>query len=445
MKSRLHERRRFLRGIGATIALPFVESLMPRAIATETPKFPVRMGFLYVPNGVKMDDWTPKETGTKYELPAILKPLAPLRSDLLVLSGLAQDKGRPHGDGAGDHARSAASFLTSSHPVKTSGANIRAGISVDQVAAFRVGEATRYGSLELGCEKGVLAGNCDSGYSCAYSHAIAWQTPSTPLPTEVNPKQLFERLFAPNGDKDTQKARAARREMKKSILDFVRDDARDLQGKLGPTDRRKMDEYFESVRDVEKRISKAVVTRPVARPNYPAPHGVPEDYRDHLRIMGDLMVLAFQTDLTRICTFMFANEGSNKSYPMVGVSEGHHYLSHHAQDPKKLEKIRQINQFHVDQLAYILQKMKGVKEGDGSLLDHSMIVYGSGLGDGNAHNHDNLPVLLAGNANRTIATGRHIRFKNETPMANLFLSMLDRMNVHVDNFGDSTGRLKDLS
>lgn len=437
-------RRTVLRGLGTALALPWLEAMGPLtalAGAAATRPYPNRMAFLYVPNGKHMPDFTPAVEGAGYELPYTLQPLAELKSDLLVLTGLTADKARPHGDGGGDHARALSAFLTGCQPRKTDGTDIRAGISVDQVAAARIGDQTRLPSLEIGCERGAMAGNCDSGYSCVYSSTMSWRSATTPLPKEVNPKLVFERLFATGPDAE----RAQRDRNRKSVLDFVRADAGSLRTQLGANDQRKLDEYFDAVRDIELRIARAEKMPEVKAPSQAkTPAGVPAGMEEHIRLMCDLLVLAFQADVTRVSTFVLANEGSNRPYPFIGVSEGHHDLSHHGNDNKKQMKIREINRFHVSQLAYLLKKLKSIPEGDGTLLDHCMIAYGSGNSDGNAHNHDNLPILLAGKAGGTIKTGRHLRFPKETPLNNLWLAMLDRVGATVPNLGDGTGRLAGL-
>ncbi len=443
--SKVISRRTVLRGIGTAIALPWLEAMgtVTSWANTSSPakRAPNRMAFLYVPNGVHMADWTPKEIGTLSELPKTLRPLEKVKSHLLVLSNLTADKARPHGDGGGDHARAMAAFLTGCQPRKTDGTDIRAGISVDQVAAARIGDQTRLPSLEIGCQVGAMAGNCDSGYSCVYSSTMSWRSPTTPLPKEVNPKLVFERLFS--GKRDAESI--ARDRKRKSILDFVKEDANSLRNRLGANDIRKLDEYFVSIRDIEQRIERAEKLPPVATPNYPVPAQIPADYREHLRLMSDLIVLAFQADITRIITHVFANEGSNRPYPFIGVSEGHHDLSHHGNDPKKLEKISRIDVFNISEFAYLLEKLHSITEGDGTLLDHCMIVYGSGNSDGNRHNHDELPILLAGRGCGTLLPGRHVVFPKETPLNNLWLALLDRMNVKVASLGDSTGMLHGLS
>jgi hypothetical protein len=445
MAQALISRRTVLRGLGAMVALPWLEAMAPLTVLASAPaaaSAPNRLAFLYVPNGVHMPDWKPAADGALSELPATLKPLAPVKDELLVISGLTDDKARPHGDGGGDHARALGSFLTGCQPRKTDGIDIRAGISVDQVAASRVGTQTRLPSLEIGCEPGAMAGNCDSGYSCVYSSTMSWRSATQPLPKEVNPKLVFERLFGAGKDSDRAKRDARRR----SVLDFVREDAGDLRAKLGGNDQRKLDEYFSAVRDIEQRIDRAEKLPPVKVPDGTKPAGVPAKFDEHMRLMCDLLVLAFQTDVTRVATFVLCNEGSNRPYGFIGVPEGHHDLSHHGNDPKKQAKISKINTFHVTQFAHLLTRLKGIKEGDGTLLDHCMIAYGSGNSDGNRHNHDDLPILVAGRGNGTLKTGRHLRLPREkdTPLNNLWLSLLDRMSVKVDNLGDATGRLSGL-
>lgn len=438
-------RRTVLRGLGTALTLPWLESLAPAVRAGEASAPPLRMAFLYVPNGVHMQDWTPGKTGADFELPSILKALEPYRDDLLVMSGLAQNNARALGDGPGDHARSLAAFLTGVHPNKTDGADIRAGVSVDQVAAQSIGKHTRFPSLELGIEAGRQAGNCDSGYSCAYSSNVSWRSPTTPVPKEINPKLVFDRLFGADDPAETSQARARRQVLRRSILDFVQDDARKLHARLGSTDRQKLDEYLTSVRELENRVARADSGGAQAPDDFEVPAGIPRELPEHFRLMNDLLVLAFQGDLTRIATYVYANEGSNRNYDFIGVTNGHHELSHHGNDPEKHEKIKKINTFHIEQMAYFLGKLKTTKEADGSsLLDHAMIVYGSGIGDGNRHNHNDLPVLLAGRGGGTIRTGRHVRYSDDTPLNNLFLSMLDRVGAPTDSLGDSSGRLEQL-
>ena len=439
----LISRRTLLRGLGVSLSLPWLEAMGPLGAWAEAadPKSvaPNRMAFLYVPNGKHMPEWTPKQEGGDFELSPILEPLANVKHKLLVLSGLTADKARPYGDGGGGHARAMAAFLTGVHPNKTDGTDIRNGISVDQAAAVRIGEKTRLASLEVGTEHGAMAGNCDSGYSCVYTSTMAWRSATQPLPKQVNPKLVFERLFG-SGDKQ-QKKRNARQ---KSILDYVREDSKGFSNGLSTSDVRKLDEYFSSIRDIELRMERAEKLPPVKTPDYPAPLGIPASYEAHIRLISDLLVLAFQADVTRVATFVLANEASNKPYPFIDVPEGHHDMSHHGGDAAKQDKIKSINLFHIRQLAYLLERLDEIQEGDGTLLDHSMIAYGSGIHDGNAHNHEDLPILLAGGGSGTLTTGRHIRFKQETPLNNLWLSMLNRMEISVEKLGDGTGTLPNL-
>jgi hypothetical protein len=442
---RVISRRTVLRGLGTSLALPWLDAMSPAIVrAAAAKEAPLRMAFFYVPNGVHMPAWRPKEEGKAFELPETLKALAKHKDDLLVMSGLAQEKGFANGDGPGDHARGLATFLTGVQPFKTDGANIHVGPSADQVAAQAIGKKTRFASIELGIDRGGQSGNCDSGYSCAYSSNISWRTATTPMAKEINPRLVFERLFATDGGAN----RARRDKYRLSILDFVTEDARRLNGKLGATDRRKLDEYLSSVREVETRIARveqqSTAGQESKAPDYPRPTGIPKDYAEHVRLMFDLLALAFQGDVTRIATFVYANEGSTKSYPTIGVPEGHHDLSHHAGDPKKHDKIKKINVFHASLFAELLDKLAATREGDGSLLDHSMLVYGSGISDGNRHNHDDLPILVAGKGNGTIKTGRHVVYPRRTPLNNLYLSMLERIDVKIPALGDSKGRLSGL-
>lgn len=444
-------RRTFLRGLGALVALPVCESLLPaRALAGVAggSSTPLRLAFLYVPNGVHMPDWTPSYEGALSELPAILEPLAPFKRDMTILTGLTHDKGRANGDGPGDHARAAASWLTGSQALKSEGSEIRAGVSVDQVAAAAIGHYTRLPSLEIGAEPGRQAGKCDSGYSCAYSNNISWRNDSTAMAKEINPRAVFERMFSGGTDREQAEGLARRRRHQKSLLDFVHEDAKALVRKASGRDRNKLDEYLTAVREIEQRVERA--ERESHRglegvPDVTLPEGIPSSYEEHLRLLGDMLVLAFQTDTTRVATYMFANEGSNKPYPFIGVRDGHHTLSHHENDREKQQRISRINQFHARQLAYLLNRLKSTAEGDGNLLDHSIIVYGSSISDGNRHNHDDLPVALFGGGCGTILPGRHIRYPQETPMCNLFLSLLNRAGVKEERFGDSTGQLRYLA
>lgn len=447
MSKRL-SRRTLLRGMGVALGLPALDAMAPlRAFGRDgAAKPPLRMAFVFVPNGVNVKQWFPKEVGGDWALTPSLEPIAPFRKDLQVLSGLAQTRARANGDGAGDHARSAATFLTGRQARKTDGKDIRAGVSVDQIAAEKIGGRTRLASIEVGVERGAMAGNCDSGYSCAYSSTISWKNETMPLPKEINPRQIFGRLFGDPGAVAAERDRARQKLYRRSVLDLVREDAAGLSKDLGTSDRRKVDEYLESVRSIEKQIQASEGREGAKLPEgVEAPaDGAPSDVQTHMKMLSDLLVLAFRTDATRIATYMFANEGSNRTFPWIDVREGHHSLSHHAGNPEKLGQIAKIDRFYMTMFADLLGKLKAVKEGEGTLLDHSMIVYGAAIGDGNRHNHDDLPVVLAGGGNGTLTPGRHVKFPFETPMCNLFLSMLDRMGVKEERFGDSTGRLTDL-
>ncbi len=447
----LISRRTLLRGMGTALALPWLEAMGPlhiwasnnsnQPVARRTP---TRMAFVYVPNGVHMPYWVPRNDGELAELPRILEPLNNVKSQLNVLTGLTADKARPNGDGPGDHARAMAAFLTGAQPRKTDGSDIRAGTSVDQVAAARLADQTRLASLEIGADPSAMAGNCDSGYSCVYSSTISWRSATMPVPKLHDPRLIFDRLFGSG----TSAERTRRDRERRSILDYVREDAASLQPRLSGSDRQKLEEYFTSIRDIEQRIERAARMPEPAAPTMARPTGMPtgnDRYQEHLRLLTDLVVLAFQADITRVSTFVFANEGSNRPYPFIGVPEGHHDLSHHGNNQAKQDKIAQINRFHMTQFAYFLEKLRSTPEGNGNLLDHSMVAYGSGNSDGNRHNHDDLPILLAGNGCGTIRTGRHIRYANNTPLNNLWLSMLDRIQTPVDRLGDSTGRLQNLT
>ncbi len=448
-------RRTLLRGMGTLMALPLLDAMAPLKSFAQVGSAakaaqPVRAAFLFVPNGINMEHWRPAAAGDLV-LPKTMSPLAGIKNKINVMSGLTQHNAFALGDGGGDHARSASAWLTGCHPVKTSGANIKVGVSADQIIAQKIGDKTRFASLELGIERAGLAGDCDSGYSCAYSNTIAWRTENTPVAKEINPRDVFERLFGTADDVDNAEARALRQAEHKSILDFVLEDANQLKRQLGAHDQQKLDEYFTGVREIERRlefVEKAKAEGAGADASaFHVPVGVPADYAEHVRLMGDMMILAFQQDLTRVSTFMFANEGSGRAYKSLDIAEGHHELSHHGKAPEKLEKLQKINQFHVEQLAYILQKMDSIKEGNGTLLDNTMLVYGGGISDGDRHNHDDLPIILAGGGNLGIKTNRHVAYQNETPMSNLFLTMFDRMGIPAETIGsvgDSTGRLQQV-
>ena len=434
-------RRTFLRGMGATVALPFLDAMTP---AFASPSKPVpRVAFVYTANGVVMRDWTPAAEGAGFAFSKTLAPVEPFRDDLLVLTGLAHRNGEALGDGPGDHARAGASWLTGVHPKKTRGADIRNGMSVDQMLAGTIGRDAPLPSLELGLQDVRMAGGCDSGYSCAYSNTISWSSPTTPLPYENNPSRVFTRLFG-DGDTTDPAVRAVRARQNRSLLDFVREDAARLRAALGAGDRRKLGDYLDSVREVERRIRNARYDG-AALPVLDRPDGIPPTFEEHVRLMSDLITVAFQADLTRVVTLMYSREGGNRTYRSIGVPDAHHGLSHHQNDPEKMARLQMIDRHHVATFAYLLEKLRAAQDENGSLLDHSMVVYGSSLSDSNAHTHDDLPTLLAGGGGGTLRGGRHLRYPDGTPMTNLFLTLLDRLGVHRDRIGDSTGRIAHLS
>jgi hypothetical protein len=441
-------RRTFLRGMGAALALPMLDSMVPARAATTggLSSAPVRMAFVYVPNGIIPGAWTPKEDGKNWEFMRTMKPLEAFRENINVLTGLAQINGRALGDGPGDHARAGATWLTGIHPKKTEGAGIRSGISVDQIAAKALGKNTQLASLEIGLDTPSLAGGCDSGYSCAYTNTISWRGDTTPMPMEPNPRILFERLFG-DGDSTDAASRLSALKEQRSILDYIAGDIDRLETGLGKSDRSKLTEYLEAIRDIERRIQKAEEQNASMKiPVFERPGGVPAEFEDHAKLMMDLQIIAFQADLTRVVTFMIAREGSNRPYKNIGIADGHHSLTHHQNDPERVEKVTKIDTYHAQLFSYYLEKMKATKDGDGTLLDHSMVLYGSSICDGNAHTHHDLPLLIAGGASGKIKGGRHIRYTKETPMNNLLASILDLGGVPgVEKFGDGTGRVQNLT
>jgi hypothetical protein len=437
-------RRTFLQGLGAAIALPALDAMTPAFAAPAARQAHLRLAFTYVPNGITMPDWTPAGTGRAFELSRILAPLAPHRDDVLVLTGLAHKNAYALGDGPGDHARAAAAYLTGVHPRKTAGADIQNGVSVDQIAAAHIGADTRFRSIELGCDDSRAVGNCDSGYSCAYTNSLSWRSPTSPMPPETNPRLAFERLFGSFDaglDADT---RARRNYYRRSILDAVMERTRGLVPDLGPSDRRKLDEYITSIREIERRIELAEQDMRDLPPGLEAPTGVPVLYGDYARLMFDLQVVAFQADLTRVSTLMMGREGSLRTYPEIGVPDPHHPLTHHGGKPDWIERVTQINHHHMELFAGFVQKLRDTPDGEGSLLDHCLVVYGSGIADGDKHSHENLPVLVVGRGGG-LESGRHIAYPEGTPMTNLYLTLLDRLGVREDAIGDSTGRIEQLS
>jgi hypothetical protein len=451
-------RRHFLKGIGVSMALPAFESVLPRGVAeagaaagvaglpaTTATGAPLRMAFVYVPNGVNQSCWWPKKEGKDFELNRSMQPLERLKDQVQVISGLDQQNAFGGKDGPGDHARACATFLTGERAKKTAGADIHAGVSIDQVAARKVGHLTRFPSLELACDAARKSGNCDSGYSCAYQFNLSWASPSLPMTPEANPRFAFERLFGAGSPGERSRSLRQRQEQQRSILDFVLDDTRALGGELGARDRKKLDEYLTSVREIERRIQQAEQFRDLPDPACETPAGIPASFLEHVQLMYDLLFLAFQTDSTRIATFLLAYESSNRTFPDIGVTEGHHNLSHHQNKKETLEKIAKIDLWYMQQFARFLERLDEAKDLDGrSILHNSMIVYGSGNGDGNRHNHNNLPFLLVGNGGGNLSPGRYMKLKAQ-PMSNIYLSMLDRMGVAgLPRHGDSTGRIEGI-
>ncbi len=447
-------RRTVLRGLGATIALPLLDGMVPAfaALRNTVAKPTSRLGVIYVPHGAAMnngagiDNWTPAAEGAAFELTPILEPLAPFRDRLLVLTGLDHKPGAQlPGEPAGGHGRIGGSFLTGVHAKPTEGADFEAGTSIDQIAATELGQQTQLASLEISLAPTGLAGACDAGFSCAYTSTLCWRTPTTPLPMENSPRAVFERLFGDHDSTDPA-ARLARIEKDRSILDAVIQKVARLQRGLGSRDRAKLTEYLEAVRDVERRIQKAEAQSARELPVVEAPSGsIPATFEEYAKVMFDLQVLAYQSDLTRVITFMIAPELSGRTYPEIGVPDQHHAVSHHQDNPEKLAKLTKINTYHAKLFGYLLEKLQATPDGDGSLLDHVMILYGSGMSNPNVHDIHKLPILLVGGGAGQIKGGRHLRYPDETPLTNLYLTVLNKVGVPVERVGDSTGQLQHLS
>src|SRR5712671_3364997 len=433
-------RRTFLRGAGAALALPVLDAMTP-ALAADKAR-PIRMAFVEVPNGIMMDKWTPAAEGD-LQLSPVLEPLAQFRDRMLVLGGLDQKEAAALGfEIGGDHPRACSAWLTGAHARMTSGADLRAGISVDQVAAQEFGKYTQLASLEVGLESPEIVGACESAYGCAYYNTISWRNDTTPLPMENRPRAIFDRLFGDMATADPE-MRLAIRQDDRSILDAVLEDVRRLRGRLGGADRGKIDQYLEALRDVERRMQLAEAQSDRELPQITGPAGAPPVFSEYYKLMTDLMVLAWQTDMTRVGTFQVGHEMSGRAYPEVGFGDSHHSVTHHQGDPVRIKKVIEINIFQTKLLSYYLEKLRATPDGDGTLLDHSMIMYGSALSDGNLHLYTNLPTLLVAGSATGIKGGQHIRYRRGTPMNNLFLTMLDKAKVpHVEQLGDSTGRLQ---
>jgi hypothetical protein len=443
-------RRTFLRGVGATLALPLLDAMVPALTAqSRTAARPLRrLGFVYMPNGVArnftgINYWTPLGEGTTFEFSPILKPLEPFRDRMVVVSGLAQHQADAHDDGAnGDHTRGTSSWLTGVHPKRTEGADIRNGVSADQIAALQLGRDTALPSLELAIDLNFLGGQCENSYACAYMNTLSWSTATTPLPTENNPRIVFERLF---GDGGTAEQRVARARENRSILDSVMTDLARLQNSLGPSDRTKVADYVDSVREVERRIQRVEQRNVSDLPDLNQPSGIPERFDEHVKLMYELQWLAYRADITRVVTFMLGRELNFRTYPEIGITEGHHGLSHHQDNPNQLAKYAKLGTYQAELFSWFLEKLTSTPEGDGTLLDHSLFLYGAGLSNPNLHAHYDLPLVLVGSAAGQLKGGRHIVYKQETPMTNLLLSMLDKAGVKTETLGDSTGRLELLS
>jgi hypothetical protein len=458
MNRTMLSRRTVLRGLGASVALPMLDAMIPAGgiakaasniVAGATGKVatpPVRMAALFLPNGMSIENWLPDGAGANWKLSPTLAPFEAVKSEISPMVGLSLHNAYALGDGGGDHARSAAAFLTGMHPYKTAGKDIRVGISMDQVAAQAIGDRTAFPSLELGLDKSGKAGDCDTGYSCAYVSNVAWRSPTMPLPHEVDPAAMFDRLFGAAGDTPEQHVNRERRlRERRSILDFVLSDTRRLNGRLGSSDRQKLDEFTTSIRQIEKRIDAARSAKPLPKPDMARPDGIPERFSEHMELMFDLLVLAFRMDLTRVSTYMVARDGSDRAYPEAGVTDGHHTMSHHGNDPHKIKSIKKIDLFHMQQIARFVQKLHETKEGEGTLLENSMVVIGCGISDGDRHNHNDLPILLAGRGGGAIQQGIVRKYDRNTPLCNLYVSMLNNMGIQTTRFGDSTGPLTNLS
>lgn len=433
-------RRGLLRSAGVCLGLPWLESIAGRTgfAAQQSAAPPRRLAYVYIPNGVNVEQWRVSGTGADYRLSPTLSALEAYRGEFTVIDGLNHENATPGPDGGGDHSRATAVYLTGVRPKKTGGSDIRNGVSIDQVIARRIGRYTRLPSLELSTDGARLTGRCDSGYSCAYQFNLSWDSPTRPVPAEQDPRAVFERLFgaAEGGDEGLE----ARRQLRQSVLDFVLDDARSLSRRLDSTDRDKLEQYLSSVRDVERRIERAE-RMPLPLPDFERPQGIPDSYQEHIRMMFDIMLLAFQADATRMITFTLSYDGSNRAFPEIGVPEAHHQLSHHRGDEAKLAKIARIDRFYAEQFAWFLDRLRSIREGEGTLLDHSMVVYGGCISEGNQHLHSNLPIVLAGRGGGALQPGRRLQAADLTPMCNLHLALAERMGVPLARFGDSSGIL----
>ncbi|HYR84611.1 MAG TPA: DUF1552 domain-containing protein [Terriglobia bacterium] len=438
-------RRTMLRGIGTAVALPLLDAMVPAlTAAAQTPAKAVRrLGVVYHPNGVIYDKWLPKGIGSAFEFSPVLSPLEPFRDKLVVVTGLYSDQAEALGDGGGDHSRASGTYLTGVH-VKRSDTIVENGISMDQIAAKAFERETQLSSLQLTVDDASLVGACDVGYSCAYSSTISWLTPTLPLMAENNPRVVFERLFG-SSDSTDARVRASRLQQDRSILDSVTDRVKELQRKLGAGDNRKVNDYLASLRDVERRIQKAEEQSAKEAPDLERPAGIPDGFEPHVALLYDLQLLAFQSDLTRVTTFMYGREQNGRPYPQIGIPEPHHPLTHHQNDPVKMEKCSRIQTYHVKLFAGYLEKLRSTPDGDGSLLDHVILLYGGGISHSDRHTHGPLPTLVLGGGAGTIKGGRHLVYPEHTPLANLQLTLLRNLGIPTEKFGDSTTQLKELS
>lgn len=433
-------RRTFLRGVGASLALPFLDAMVPVFGATALAQRPTRLAFVSVPNGIMMDKWTPATEGTGFAYTPVLQPLEKFRDRILILSGLDQNETEKlEGEVGGGHPRACTAFLTGTHAKMTSGADVAAGISVDQIAARHFGKETQVASLEVGIESAEIVGSCESSYACAYYNTISWRNETTPNPMENRPRIIFERLFGDSGISDPNVRRARMRE-NSSILDSVLMDVARLRKQVSHSDAGKIEQYVEAIRDVERRIQLAEAQPDRELPQLDGVLGIPDKFSDHFKLMVDLQVIALQSDLTRVCTFQIGHEMSNRAYPEISIGDAHHAVTHHAGDPEKIAKTIQVNIFHTTMFAYYLDKLQSTADGEGSLLDHSLLLYGSPLSDGNLHLFSDLPLMLVGGGVAGIKGDVHIRYPG-APMTNLLLTMLDKAGVEADRLGDSTGKL----
>ncbi len=434
-------RRTFLRGIGATLALPVLDAMMPALASAQTPATP-RLGFVYAPNGTYLPNFFPRQVGRHFDLTPVLRPLESVRDRIVVVSGLSNKGAENLSEGGGVHTRVGSAWLSGVRPKKTEGVDIEAGTSIDQMAAAVLGRDTPLQSLQITLDHDIIVGSCENGYSCVYQHTFSWKTPTTPMPMESNPRAVFERMFGEGG---TAAERMARLRQDRSVLDMAKDDMARLRRRLGLRDRATVDDYLSAVRDVEQRIQRAERgTDPSRVPDMAAPVGVPDSWDEHAKLMFDLMLLAYQADVTRVVAFQISRELNGRAYPWIGVPDGHHSVSHHQLDPEKITKATKINAYHMSLFARLLERMRDTPDGDGSLLDHSLLMYGTGMGDSDHHTPVNIPTVLAGGACGQLEGGRHVQYAIDTPMMNLGLTVLDKVGVPMQRVGDSTGRLSNL-